>query len=200
MTMPAGEKGKGNNIAVAVACVTFVGFMVGMSFAAAPLYSLYCQVTGYGGTTQRVEQASDVILDRKIRVTFDANTASDLAWDFVPDQPYVDVRIGETIEVGFTVSNKFNDTSTGEAVFNVTPMQAGAYFNKVQCFCFTAETLKPGEVRDMKVQFFVDPEIVNQAETKGINTITLSYTFYAKQAAEKPVASVKDVGTGQQEL
>lgn len=194
------QASKAGNYGVLVACLVFVGSMVGMSYAAVPLYKLYCQVTGYNGTTQRVEQASNVILDKTIRVEFDANSAPDLMWDFKPESRGVDVRIGETIQVMFKATNKWTETSTGEAIFNVTPMQAGAYFNKVECFCFTDVTLKPGETREMPVVFFVDPEIVKQAETAGISTITLSYTFYSRKG-DKPVAAIGDaVGGDAQKL
>ncbi len=184
---PVYGKGANSNMAVLVACLVFVGAMVGASYAAVPLYRIFCQVTGYNGTTQRVDQASDVILDRRIRVEFAANTDSTMLWDFKPLQRGVDMRIGETVEVKFRVTNRSTASSTGQAVFNVTPMQAGAYFNKIECFCFTNITLKPGESQDLPVVFFVDPEMVKQADTKGINTITLSYTFYG-QELDKPVA------------
>ncbi len=183
----------GSNYTVLIACVVFVASMVGMSYAAVPLYRLYCQVTGFNGTTQRVEQASTTILDRKMRVEFDANTASTVMWDFKPENRSVDVRIGETVQVMFTARNLGKETATAQAIFNVTPLQAGAYFNKVECFCFTDVTLKAGESREMPVVFFIDPEIVNQPETKSVNTITLSYTFYAKQP-DKPVAQAPESG------
>ncbi|MDQ0319441.1 cytochrome c oxidase assembly protein subunit 11 [Pararhizobium capsulatum DSM 1112] len=181
-------KGRANGVIV-VSCLAFVVGMVGMAYAAVPLYDMFCKVTGYNGTTKRVEQASDVILDKTIEVTFDSNTASDLPWDFQPVQRSVNPKIGETIQVEFQVKNLSSKPTTGQAVFNVTPMQAGAYFNKVQCFCFTETTLQPGEEMTMPVVFFVDPEIANAVETKGLRTLTLSYTFYAREPS-KPVAAV----------
>jgi cytochrome c oxidase assembly protein subunit 11 len=184
------RKGGRGNYAVLLACSVFVGCMVGAAYAAVPLYNLYCKVTGYNGTTQRVEQASDVILNERIRVEFDTNTASDLNWDFRPLDAFVEPRIGETMQVTFRVTNKSTREKTGRSVFNVTPMAAGAYFNKLECFCFTDVTLKPGESRDMPVVFFVDPEIVKTPETKDLKVLTLSYTFYAGQE-QKPVADAK---------
>jgi cytochrome c oxidase assembly protein subunit 11 len=176
-----------NNMAVLISCLVFVGAMVGAAYAAVPLYNLYCKVTGYNGTVQQVEQASDVILKQRIRVEFDTNVASDLNWDFKPVQQYVEPRIGETVKVAFRVTNRSAREKTARSVFNVTPMVAGAYFNKLECFCFTDVTLKPGETREMPVVFFVDPEIVDPPETKDMKVLTLSYTFYSSQK-QKPVA------------
>jgi len=179
-----------SNGAVVAACLTFVVAMTGMAYAAVPLYDMFCKVTGYNGTTKRVDQASDVILDKTIKVTFDANTGSDLPWEFKPVQREIEIKIGETVQVDFTAKNLSSKPTTGQAVFNVTPMAAAAYFNKVECFCFTETTLKPGEQLEMPVVFFVDPEIVNSVETKNIRTLTLSYTFYAREPS-KPLASLK---------
>jgi cytochrome c oxidase assembly protein subunit 11 len=176
-----------NNVAVLVSCLVFVGCMVGAAYASVPLYNLYCKVTGYNGTTQTVEQASDVILKDRIRVEFDTNVASDLQWEFKPLDEFVEPRIGETVRVNFRVTNSSTQLKTARSVFNVTPMAAGAYFNKLECFCFTDVTLKPGETRDMPVVFFVDPDIVNPPETKGLKVLTLSYTFYGQK--QKPVAA-----------
>jgi cytochrome c oxidase assembly protein subunit 11 len=177
------------NAGVATACFVFVGAMVGAAYAAVPLYQLFCQVTGYGGTTQRVEQMSDTILDRSINVTFDANVSSGLNWEFRPVDKMVSPRIGETVEVRYVATNHSSRPVTGEAIFNVSPGEAGAYFNKVQCFCFTETTLQPGETLEMPVVFFVDPAIVDAEETKGLGTITLSYTFYPRED-QKPVAAL----------
>lgn len=181
------------NTGVLMACGVFVAAMVGMSYAAVPLYDMFCRVTGYNGTTKRVEQASSVILDQKIRVELDTNMASELSWDFKAIDRSVEPKIGETVQVNFRIANPSNETQNGRAVFNVTPMAAGAYFNKLECFCFTDLTLKPGETKDMPVVFFVDPEIVNQPETKNLKVITLSYTFYPSDKP-KPVAVIKADG------
>jgi cytochrome c oxidase assembly protein subunit 11 len=180
---------KTSNSAILVLCVVFVCGMVGMAYASVPLYRLFCQVTGYNGTTQRVEQYSDVILDKTIKVTFDSNTSNGLNWDFRPVDQSVQPRIGETIQVMFRATNRSPVATSGTAVFNVTPMEAGAYFNKVECFCFTETTLQAGQTLEMPVVFFVDPEIVKARETKNIHTLTLSYTFYPSKT-EKPVASL----------
>ncbi|HTO32940.1 MAG TPA: cytochrome c oxidase assembly protein [Pararhizobium sp.] len=192
---PASRKERANGVIVA-SCLAFVVGMTGMAYAAVPLYDMFCKVTGYNGTTKRVEQASEVILDQTIKVTFDANIASDLPWDFTPVQREIELKIGETVQVSFMAKNLSKKPTTGQAVFNVTPMAGAAYFNKVQCFCFTETTLQPGEELEMPVVFFVDPEIVKSVETRDIRTLTLSYTFYAREPS-KPVAALKakPVGT-----
>lgn len=177
-----------NNGAVVFMCLAFVVGMGAASYAAVPLYRMFCQFTGYNGTTQRVEQASSVVLDRKMRVTFDANVAPGLEWEFKPVEREVNPRIGETIQVNFTAVNKSSEPQRGQAVFNVTPGEAGAYFNKVQCFCFNETVLKPGEKLEMPVVFYIDPEITKTVESKDIHTVTLSYTFYPKEGP-KPLAS-----------
>lgn len=166
------------NRIVAAACAAFFASMIGAAYAAVPLYAMFCQLTGYGGTTQRVEQASDVILDRKITVRFDANVSGGLPWTFAPEQRAMTLRIGETAKAEYRAENVFNAPTQGRAAFNVTPELAGAYFNKLECFCFTDTVLKPGESLEMPVVFFVDPDIVNAPELKDIHTITLSYTFF----------------------
>ena len=179
------------NRVIAAACVAFFGGMVGMAYASVPLYQLFCQMTGYGGTTQRVEQYSDRVLDRKITVRFDANVSGSLAWDFRPAQRDVTMDIGETVQVSYKATNPFDRPASGRATFNVTPEIAGSYFNKVECFCFTDTTLKPGETLDMPVVFYVDPDIVDQPELKDVKTITLSYTFFPTDG--EPVAANKAV-------
>ena len=179
------------NMRIVIACSAFVVSMVGVSFAAVPLYQLFCQVTGYGGTTQRVEQMSDTILDRTIKVRFDANVAAGLPWKFKPVEREVELRIGETIQVAYTAENISDVATYGQATFNVTPMAAGAYFNKIQCFCFTETELKPGETMNMPVVFFVDPAIVEDPDARNVDTITLSYTFFP-HASEKPVAATAE--------
>lgn len=189
----AGEERKAgtaarNNGLIVLMCLSFIVGMGAMSYAAVPLYRMFCQVTGFNGTTQRVEQASPIILDKRIQVTFDANMAPGLPWTFKPMQSEIDPKIGETVQVTFLAENKSDQPTRGQAMFNVTPLEAGAYFNKVQCFCFNETDLAPGEKREMPVVFYVDPEIAKAAETKNIGTLTLSYTFYPRDGA-KPVAS-----------
>lgn len=176
------------NVTMAVVCVGVFAGMVGLSYAAVPLYQLFCQVTGYGGTTQRVTQYSDTVLDRTITVRFDANTSAALPWEFQPKQREVTLKIGETTEIQYLARNLAARPTTGTATFNVAPALAGAYFNKVECFCFTEQELQPGQSYDMPVQFFVDPRIVDVPELKNLKTITLSYTFHplAQESAEAP--------------
>jgi len=178
---------------VALICGAIFCSMVGLSFAAVPLYDMFCRVTGYGGTTQRVDQVSDVILDRTITVRFDSNTSPGLPWEFKPKERQVELRIGETTEAYYVARNKAEVATTGTASFNVSPEMAGAYFNKLECFCFTEQELQPGQAYEMPVQFFVDPEIVNVPELKNIKTITLSYTFHplTKATAEVQAPAAK---------
>lgn len=177
-TNKAGGQKRVNNGVIALACGAFFVGMIGMAYAAVPLYQLFCQVTGYGGTTQRTEQLSDTILDRKITVRFDANTSAGLPWDFQPVQRDVTMKIGETTQVAYRARNLSRQPASGRSSFNVTPQFAGAYFMKVECFCFTDTTLQPGEEIQMPVVFYIDPAIVDLPEMKNINTLTLSYTFY----------------------
>ena len=193
-TGTADEKRKSHaNRTVALVCVAFFGGMIGMAYAAVPLYAMFCQVTGYGGTTQRATQYSDRILDRKITVRFDANVSGGLPWSFKPAAREVSIRIGETAQAHYTASNPFPTPTSGRATYNVTPAFAGSYFNKVECFCFTDTTLKSGETIDMPVVFYVDPDIVDAPELKGITTITLSYTFFPIDTP-KPVAEAPRAG------
>lgn len=155
--------------------------MVGVGFAAVPLYRLFCQVTGFGGTTMRVDaaQAATVQVSNKtIVVRFDANQREGLPWEFKPERPTDTVSIGAKDMSIYIAKNLSNEPVTGTATFNVTPALAGQYFNKIQCFCFTEQTLKPGEQVRMPVLFYVDPKIMTDPETKDIEEITLSYTFY----------------------
>lgn len=163
---------------VAIACTVFFSSMIGVAYAAVPLYEMFCQITGYGGTTQRVEQYSQTVLDQEITVRFDANVSGGLPWQFEPVQRSTRLKIGETTQVSYRATNVANRPAMGRASFNVSPHLAGAYFMKVECFCFTDTELQPGESMDMPVVFYVDPEIVNVPELKDVKTITLSYTFF----------------------
>ena len=181
-----------SNRIVALSCASFFVAMIGVAYAAVPLYQMFCQVTGYGGTTQRVEQMSDTILDQTVKVRFDANVSGGLPWDFKPVQREVTVRIGETTIINYEARNLSDRPTAGRATFNVSPDLTGSYFNKVQCFCFTDTTLAAGETMEMPVMFFVDPDIVKEKDLKGLKTITLSYTFFPldkepANAAIKPV-------------
>lgn len=179
---------KNTNRVVAGVCIAFFGGMIGMAYAAVPLYTMFCQATGYGGTVKRAtQQYADRVLDRDITVRFDANTAG-VPWAFQPVARSVTIKIGETVQAHFSATNKFDRPFTGRATFNVQPELAGPYFNKVECFCFTDTTLKPGETLDMPVVFYVDPDIVNVPELKDLKTITLSYTMFPVDK-NKPGAS-----------
>ncbi|MGI9425795.1 MAG: cytochrome c oxidase assembly protein [Hyphomicrobiaceae bacterium] len=183
---------------VALAAATVAVGMLGMAYAAVPLYQMFCQVTGFAGTTQRATAAPKQSLDRKITIRFDANTAGGLTWVFQPDAQTMDVRIGAETLAFYRARNTSQTALTGSATFNVAPEAAGRYFNKIECFCFTEQTLQPGETVEMPVSFFVDPEIVKDSDARHISQITLSYTFYPvseKQAAVKPVQAGKKEGS-----
>ena len=188
--MSAAERFDRRRMAItAAACSVFVAAMVGMAFAAVPLYEIFCQVTGLGGTTQRAEQAPDTVIDRTIAVRFDANVGNGLGWSFRPLERTVNVKVGEVGETVFVAENRSDKPMTGTAVFNVTPFESGSYFNKIACFCFDEQTLQPGERIEMPVTFFVDPAITTNADADFIRSITLSYTFY-------PVADVAENAAG----
>lgn len=174
--------------AVALSCAAAVAGMIALSFASVPLYRLYCQVTGYGGTTQRAEKPSDTVLDRTITVRFDANVANGLAWSFQPVQNTVDVRIGENTLAFYRATNLSDRPVVGTAGFNVAPDVAGVHFNKIECFCFKEQLLEPGETVEMPVTFFVDPAIVTDPDARHLTSITLSYTFYPRDDVKGPVA------------
>ena len=159
--------------------------MAGLSFAAVPLYRLYCQVTGYQGTTQKADKASDIVLDRVVKVHFDANVAAELPWTFEPMQSSLEVKVGENTLAFYKATNNSDKPTTGTAVFNVTPDSVGTHFNKVQCFCFTEQRLEPGQSIEMAVSFFVDPAFVTDEETRNLSELTLSYAFYPLADAEE---------------
>jgi cytochrome c oxidase assembly protein subunit 11 len=166
-------------------------FMLGMGFAAVPLYRIFCQVTGFGGTTQRAsaaEAGAVTISDKTISVRFDGNVASDMPWKFGPSQVTQEMKIGQRRLAFYTAENVTDAPITGVASFNVEPEVAGLYFKKIACFCFNQQTLKPGEKVEMPVQYYVDPAILDNPDTKDIQQITLSYTFHksADQSAAKP--------------
>lgn len=166
------------NRRVALAALTGAAAMLGLAYASVPLYRLFCQVTGYGGTTQKAEAAPANPAARSIKIRFDANTAGSLGWEFHPGQLEMTVRIGEQALAFYRASNTSGATRTGTATFNVTPEQAGAYFNKIECFCFTEQTLQAGQTADFPVSYFVDPAILDDPDARAIDSITLSYTFY----------------------
>lgn len=163
---------------VALACVAVVFGMLGAAYAAVPLYRLFCQLTGYGGTAMRAAGPSDVVLDRTLTVRFDANVGPHMPWRFEPVQRTLNVRVGETALAVYRATNPTDRPVTGTATFNVTPELAGAYFNKIACFCFQEQRLEPGESVEMPVSFFIDPAFVDDKTIAHLTQITLSYTFY----------------------
>jgi len=187
------------NNAVFVSCLAVVIGMVGLSYAAVPLYDLFCRVTGYGGTPQRAEAAPGAIGDRVINVRFDTNTDRQLPWTFQPEQRSVTVKVGENRLVFFRAVNNSDRSIVGHATFNVVPDRAGRYFNKIQCFCFTEQRLDPGQSVDMPVSFFIAPEILTDRDGRDINEITLSYTFYPainQKAVEKATTAAQPAQKG----
>jgi cytochrome c oxidase assembly protein subunit 11 len=165
--------------------------MVGASYAAVPFYNWFCRATGFNGTTQvAIAAPSSAPLTRKIAVRFDSNVAPGLPWKFESEQNEIEVKIGEVVTVFFNVTNQAARTTTGQAAYNVAPLTVGKYFEKINCFCFTEQTMAPGEKREMPVVFYVDPSITGDSDNDGLNTITLSYTFYpVRDPAPKPVAA-----------
>jgi cytochrome c oxidase assembly protein subunit 11 len=195
---------KRQKAATAAVLAGIVFGMIGLSFAAVPLYRIFCSVTGYAGTTQRAAASpKGDVAAAVVTVRFDATTSPDLDWDFQPEQTAVEVHPGETKVATYRAVNHSSLPLTGTATYNVTPYKAGVYFNKVQCFCFTKQHLKPGESADLSVAFFVDPDILSDPATSDVKTITLSYSmFRAKDdetqgAAAKPLVQRRDDATTQ---
>lgn len=157
--------------------------MVGAAFASVPLYSLFCQVTGYGGTTQVALGAAGEVLDREVTILFDANTGRGLPWEFEPVQRSLTLNVGESGLAYYRATNVSDRRVTGMATYNVAPYKAAPYFSKIECFCFTEQTLEPGESIEMPVLFFVDPLIAGERNLDDVHTITLSYTFFESDEA-----------------
>jgi cytochrome c oxidase assembly protein subunit 11 len=187
----ASRRGLTRDALVAAICGFVVVLMVGASYAAVPFYNWFCRATGFNGTTQVATSApSGAPLERKIAVRFDSNVAPGLPWKFEPEQTEIEVKIGEVVTVFYIVTNQSARTTAGQAAYNVAPLTVGAYFQKINCFCFTEQTMAPGEKREMPVVFYVDPSIVGDSDNDGLNTITLSYTFYpVRDQAVKPLAA-----------
>lgn len=169
---------RSRNATVALALGGLVFAMVGLAFASVPLYRLFCQVTGFGGTTQVAEAVPAQAGERVFKIRFNADVHGDLPWRFQPEQREVILRVGEPGLVFYRAQNLSKRTVTGTATFNVTPLKAGQYFSKVQCFCFDEQTLTPGEIASLGVSFFVDPAILEDANLDEVTAITLSYTFF----------------------
>jgi cytochrome c oxidase assembly protein subunit 11 len=183
--------GLGRDALVAAICGFVVVLMVGAAYAAVPFYNWFCRATGFNGTTQVATSApSSGPLARKIAVRFDSNVAGGLPWKFEPEKTEIEVKIGEVVTVYYTVTNQSARPTTGQAAYNVAPLTLGAYFQKINCFCFTEQTMAPGEKREMPVVFYVDPAIAADHDNDTLNTITLSYTFYpVRDARPKPLAA-----------
>ena len=162
--------------------------MVGLAYASVPLYDLFCRVTGYGGTTQQAVVDSGVVLDRKIKVRFAANIHRDMHWEFSPLQTHQVVNVGQQALAFFEAENTTDKEVTGTATFNVSPFKAGKYFTKIDCFCFTEQTLAPGERVDMPVTYFIDPEIDDDRNLDDVEEIVLSYTFFVQKNAQEKLA------------
>jgi cytochrome c oxidase assembly protein subunit 11 len=188
MNAPNPTSQRRRDVAVAAACGVFVAVMVGAAYAAVPLYNWLCRTTGFGGTTQVASAGPGRTLDRKLTVRFDANVHGGLPWRFEPEQNSIEVKLGEVVTVSYRVVNESARETVGIASYNVSPPTVGAYFSKINCFCFTDQRLKGGEKRGMTVVFFVDPALAQDSEQDGLDTITLSYTMYPVRQPDPPRA------------
>jgi cytochrome c oxidase assembly protein subunit 11 len=193
MSAPRGHKSRlRRDLLIAACCGVFVALMVGAAYASVPLYTWFCKTTGFAGTTQVATQAPDHVLGRDLTIRFDSNVMPGLPWKFEPEQNEITVRIGEVATVRYKVINEAAREITAQASYNVTPPQVGAYFNKINCFCFTQQTMKPGEKRELTVVFYVDPSIAKDRDQNELNAITLSYTFYRLPETDRPVTETPD--------
>jgi cytochrome c oxidase assembly protein subunit 11 len=182
---PVADADRRRNKRVALICAAAFFGMVGAAYASVPLYRAFCQLTGFDGATRKAEKSSDVVLDRAVTIRFDANVR-DLPWTFETKQTTQAAKIGETKVAFFKVTNNSDKAITGRAVFNVVPEQAGPYFQKLDCFCFSDQTVGPGQSVDMPVLYFIDPKFAEDFETKGKQEVTLSYTFFPSTSAPAP--------------
>jgi len=187
---------KRRDVIIAASCGAFVAVMVGAAYAAVPFYNWFCRTTGFGGTTQVSEKAPDHVLARTVKVRFDSNVTPGLPWKFMPEQNEITVRIGDVVTAQYKVTNESARPTLAQASYNVSPPTVGGYFNKINCFCFTEQRLKPGETREMAVVFYVDPSIVKDRDQDDLDTITLSYTFYPLRDQPAPVADANDKPSG----
>jgi cytochrome c oxidase assembly protein subunit 11 len=185
------RRGLTRDATVAAICGFVVVLMVGAAYAAVPFYNWFCRATGFNGTTQvAISAPTGAPLERKVAIRFDSNVAGGLPWKFEPEQTEIEVRIGEVTTVFYKVTNQSARTTSGQAAYNVAPLTVGSYFEKINCFCFTEQTMAPGETRQMPVVFYVDPSIVKDSENDSVNTITLSYTFFpVREPTVKPLAA-----------
>lgn len=190
MTEPTERSETGRNLRrsnrrVALALGGLVAGMVGVSYAAVPLYEIFCAVTGFGGTTRQAEAAPETPVERQMTVRFDSNVAAGLGWNFEPVIRKTEVQVGVENLAFYRATNDGDKPIVGTASFNVTPHKAGPYFMKIACFCFTEQVLMPGQTVDMPVQFFLDPELMKDPKMDGVTTVTLSYTFYPAEDQSK---------------
>jgi cytochrome c oxidase assembly protein subunit 11 len=176
------------NMRVLLSCLMTVAAMVGLTYASVPLYTLFCQVTGFGGTTQVADGPASRVLDRVITVRFDSNVAPGLDWSFIPLQREMTVRVGETSLAQFRATNLSSRDVVGTAVHNVTPDKMGLLVEKTECFCFQEQVLKAGETVDMPVAFYIDPSIADDRNLDDVSEITLSYTFFPSATASAEAA------------
>jgi cytochrome c oxidase assembly protein subunit 11 len=172
------NKPKKSNTSLVLNILAVVIGMFGLAYASVPLYSLFCKTTGFGGTTQEAKKIPDKIIDRDIRVLFNTEVSSDLAWKFKPLQRTETVKVGETKLAFFEAENIGTEPIVGMAMYNVTPGKMGAYFDKVQCFCFNQQLIKPHQKVTFPVSFFIDPAIMNDKTLDDVSEVTLSYTFF----------------------
>ena len=182
-----------SNARIALICVVVFAGMVGAAYASVPLYRAFCQMTGFGGTVSKAEVAPTKVLDQRLTIRFDANVRN-MPWDFKPSQVSQSVRIGETGLAFYKVTNHGDKPVTGRATYNVLPEAAGAYFQKLECFCFTEQTVQPGETIEFPVVYFVDPGFATDSETDGEPEVTLSYTFFPVEDEAKTTASALGEG------
>ena len=189
------KAGRRDNVRLGLICAAAFFGMVGAAYASVPLYRAFCQLTGFDGTVRKADQAPRKILDRKIAIRFDANVR-DLPWTFEPQQVSQDIRIGDTGLAFYRVTNHGKTAVTGRASYNVVPESAGLYFQKLECFCFTDQTIQPGETKEFPVVYFVDPKFAEDFETKGAQEDTLSYTFFpsTEGSAQAPLGGTAGAG------
>jgi len=187
---PARRRGLGRDATIAAICGAVAAAMVGAAFAAVPFYNWFCRTTGFNGTTQVARIAPTAApLKRTVTVGFDSNV-NGLPWKFEPEQREITLPIGKVVTIYYRVKNLSDHETTGQAAYNVTPLTVGSYFTKINCFCFTEQTLAPGESRDMPVVFYIDPSFASDSENDTVKNITLSYTYYpVANPTPKPVAS-----------
>ncbi len=183
------------NLLVAIVCASVFGGMVGAAYAAVPLYKAFCQLTGFNGSTRKASAAAGQVIDQTLQVRFDTNIR-DLPWTFTAEQTSQTVKIGETGLAYFKVTNNSDKPITGHAVYNVVPEQAGPYFQKLECFCFSDQTIAPRTTVEFPVVYFVDPKYANDLDTRNKGEVTLSYTFYPAVAPKQAQASQEKAASG----